>query len=662
MAKNPVFYVLTTLLLLSASLVAPSAHAAIANPTFTNGCLGDDWFFHLECSGSGSDRECHLSQHQTDAPVDGEDFACWSDTRVGQSSIKGVLPALENPSNENSKIVLTTDLNLGGIAGGGSACKLNMKPFGIEHAGFDGNGHTISGLCYISTAQNSSFALFQLVKGSFKNVTFDGVAITSAIAGILGLQLNDADVSAVTIKNATVQGQYVGGIAATTNGYPSSIKNVTFMSSLSLSAFDAMDNNEGRLGGLIGVVEGSEVSISDVTIENVNGGNADFEENDDLKMGGLVGFVSNNGKLKVSNVSIKGDLTPVYGAVGGVCGASEASNLTIDNVTLNPGNLNGYEGGRAVGGVVGRVMGSTSTCDVNISNVMFTGDLAGDTIGGVIGISSVIDGAACNLTIEKVGFKGDYYGSNSSGYVGGIVGYAKGRSSSNYSLPSLTIKNTYSVGKIGGGQDSQGYIIGYSDLSMSNTVYNNYHFSSQDKVTIGIGNIFSWDDGGNSTEQGSIYGNVRNASLKNSDHANAEKKLGYYYRYEYGCGGNCINGPFTDFFFGNVSNGFYYRIANALADSTEMRSGLFAALLNYNLESLGEAPIWVSDANVNGGLPTFAQNSSETNRLIVLKVDDRLDAELKDIQTNPQASKKLNNEYTEVYYFLDDSDQMSPDP
>ena len=92
-----------------------------------------------------------------------------------------------------------------------------------------------------------------------------------------------------------------------------------------------------------------------------------------------------------------------------------------------------------------------------------------------------------------------------------------------------------------------------------------------------------------------------------------------------------------------------------------MRSGLFAALLNYNLESKGEAPIWVSDASVNGGLPTFAKNSSETNRLIVLKVDDRLDAELKDIQTNPQASKKLNNEYTEVYYFLDNSDQMLPE-
>ena len=657
MTKNPSFWVLSVLLLLSASFGVSSAHAAAPNAaTFTNmGCLNDGWVFHLECSGTGSSRVCELSQKQVIAPDvrdPDEDFACWSDLSVVNSTIKGVRSALEETTNDNniSKIVLKSSLNFGLHAN--SVCNLNVRPLGPDHAGFDGDGHIIWGLCYNKTTQNSSFGLFEEFHGSFTNVTFDQAMVTASTGGILAIKLKDADISKVTVIASSVQGQFVGGLAASAEG-TSSITNVTFNSSLYLYPYK-YSGNEGRVGGLIGAVNGGILSISDVTISGVDASNYNFEESDDLKLGGLFGFVSNNSELNVSNVSIKGDLTPVYGTVGGVCGASEASSLTIDNVTLNPGNLNGYEGGRAVGGVVGRVMGGTSTCDVNISNVMFTGDLAGDTIGGVIGISSVIDGAACNLTIEKVGFKGDYYGSNSSGYVGGIVGYAKGRSSYSYSVPSLTIKNTYSVGKIGG-LGSQGYIIGYSS-DYSDAVFNNYHFSSQDKVTIGIGNFSSWNDGGNPMEQGSIYGNVRNASLGNDAHKNAEKKLGYHYKYYIEFGGSSISGPFLDFFERNNGD----RVANALADSTEMRSGLFAALLNYNLESKGEAPIWVSDASVNGGLPTFAQNSSETNRLIVLMVDDRLDAELKDIQTNPQASKKLNNEYTEVYYFLDDSDQMLP--
>ena len=178
MAKNPVFYVLTTLLLLSASLVAPSAHAAAPNAaTFTDlGCLNDGWVFHLECSGTGSSRVCQLSQKQVIAPDSPEenDFACWSDLSVVNTTKKGVRSALEETTNDNniSKIVLGSSLNLGGLAAGNTACNLKVEPLGPDHAGFDGdngNNKVISGLCYIATG-DERFALFEKISGTFEKV------------------------------------------------------------------------------------------------------------------------------------------------------------------------------------------------------------------------------------------------------------------------------------------------------------------------------------------------------------------------------------------------------------------------------------------------------------------------------------------------------------
>ena len=103
MAKNPVFYVLTALLLLCASLVVPSAHAADPAITFygTN-CLGAGWYFHLVCDDSKN--ECKLSQRYTEDPPSAEDITCW----------EGVVQNLETTNNKSSKIILDGDLDFGG--------------------------------------------------------------------------------------------------------------------------------------------------------------------------------------------------------------------------------------------------------------------------------------------------------------------------------------------------------------------------------------------------------------------------------------------------------------------------------------------------------------------------------------------------------------------
>ncbi|MBO7651841.1 MAG: hypothetical protein J6S84_03900, partial [Bacteroidales bacterium] len=678
MKKIPVFWVLSVLLLLSASFGVSSAHAAAPNAaTFTDlGCLGDGWYFRLECSGTGSSRVCQLSQEQK--TPDENDFACWSDVSVGQNTKKGVRSALEETTNDNniSKIVLKSDLNFGlqKITGTTSVCNLNVSPLGPNHAGFDGDGKVIWGLCYISMAQNSSFGLFEEFHGSFTNVTFDQALVTASTGGILAIKLKDANISDVTIKASSVQGQFVGGLASSVDvsdpldptNSTSSITNVTFNSSLYLSAHK-FSGNKGRVGGLIGAVNGGKLSISDVTIKGVEAsvspdisGNGYFEITDDLKVGGLVGFVSNNSELNVSNVSVEGKIQlsdqsyKNIGSVGGVFGASEASSLTIDNVTLKPVNFGSYDGD-IVGGVVGSVKGgSGSVCEVNISNVKFSGNLSlsGGTVGGVIG-ESVRNGTSpgCNLKIEKVAASGNFSG-ESGGYVGGIIGYISG------SWNNLTVKNTYSVGSIGEDGAHQGYIIGYDDGGYNDIVYNNYHFSTSDTVTKGIGNYDDnvWSSGDLSV-QGSIYGNVRNASSANANHAGAVKKLGYHYKYTTETCCSMSNGPFLDFF----DPGSKMRIANALVDGSEMKSGLLAALMNNNLESKGEPAIWASYNNINSGLPTFSENSDKTNRLIVLQIgkEDVLNNKGFD---NSLKSATWNNQYSQIYYVSDRDDQSVLDP
>ena len=141
MAKNPVFYVLTTLLLLSASLAVPSAHAADPNipaTTFDAGNLSGDWYFRLDCSGSNPDRVCELSQVEIPSPGP-NDFQSWSDMKA----------VLDNSTNASSKVVLKSSLNLGGYDATNNKCKLNVLPLGNLHDGLDGDDKYIDGLCYL---------------------------------------------------------------------------------------------------------------------------------------------------------------------------------------------------------------------------------------------------------------------------------------------------------------------------------------------------------------------------------------------------------------------------------------------------------------------------------------------------------------------------------
>ena len=76
--KTSLFFFLAKLLILSATLVVPFAHADDSAVTFDdNGCLGGTWRFRLFCDASGD--ECEISQINASSPSAPTNFACWND-------------------------------------------------------------------------------------------------------------------------------------------------------------------------------------------------------------------------------------------------------------------------------------------------------------------------------------------------------------------------------------------------------------------------------------------------------------------------------------------------------------------------------------------------------------------------------------------------------
>ena len=565
------------------------------NPLFTyksNGCLGDDQYFHLECSGG----ECHLSQGSQANPDPSTDFKCWYGT-------DGLKTALENGTNASSKIVLDTDLDLGGFDATSNECNVRVEPLGEDHNGFDGNNKTISGLCYVYDgvkSTESSFALFRGTKsGEFKNVTFDGVYIkANDDAAVLALTLyGDVNFLNVTINDAELWGKSIGTLAKEDYGSVDETISITGVSLNNVTLHGSVYN-----GGLVANLTDIELTISGVTI---------------------------NG-LSVPSAATNGG---IIASVGEVTHSSSWGSVHISDVSIN-GNMSASGG--VVGGIVGEVVGMSLT----IEKVGFTGDLSGRIVGGIVGYL-------------------EHYFQPAPGY--------------DYAYP-LVIKNTYTNGKIlvnagsGSGISSAGYIVGSLDydgsagghaahpLDQGDSLYNNYHFSiTQDEAIDGVGNYayqrsgesfinYTWTEGNydnvNSSKgnQGNIFGNVRNAASVLA----VSGELGYHVNVLNDQG---VTSLYTDFFEGrlcsqNCSNSNLTRVANGIANEADMKSSLFAALMNYNLEIKGQPAIWISK---NGNLPTFVTNTlDKPNHLVVVNVTDLnlTDEQKNSLPIKPQFTEK----------------------
>ena len=464
---------------------------------------------------------------------------------------------LENSDNKSSQIILNSELDFGGYNDSKNECALTFFPIGSGHS-FDGQDNIIKGFCY--SAANAGF--YETLSGKeFKNVTFKNPYVVGQYAGVIASTIQDAaKVSNVTIQNASLFGVQVGGVA-------SEVKKVS---------------------------NSNEISINNVTINGITltQDRTYLALAATFYMGSVAGFVNN------TNVSV--------------------SNTNVDGISVVSGS-----GSWSFGGLIGEFYNATG----NISNSTITtnaglnieGSSDNIYVGGVVG-----DNYASNTTVSKVGFNGNLSGK----YVGGIIGHLKDFPDTK---KNVIIKNTYTKGNIQGTKFA-GFIIGYSEaatnLDQSDSLYNNFHFGS-DAVSEGVGNYagentwgYSWAQGTLGKEyvadQGNIFANVRNASSR----LTANETFGFHFNVLNDTYNNVLK-SYMDFFEGsyNPSSSAMWpmiRVANGIAKDADMESGLFAALLNYNLEVKGQDAIWISD----GGLPTFAGETEEPNHLVLLETSN----------------------------------------
>ena len=334
--------------------------------------------------------------------------------------------------NPNAHAKLMNNIDLKDVCGPELDAETSWIPIGNSEenaytGNFNGNGHTISGLYIVTTANNQG--LFGRVNGgTVQNLTVFGSVNSSGdyVGGIVGNNSGTFENCAFT---GSVSGDwYVGGVVGNNNG--GTVTGCIFSGSGSVSVTGSysvggvVGKNSGSIGSVekchnTGSVSGSREDVGGVvgdnegTVENCynTGAVSGLDSGTGNRVGGVVG--DNGGNVEncynTGTVNVIGNSS----AVGGVVGRNDSS---VQNC-YNTGTVTG-SGGR-VGGVVGWNSGNVTNC-YNTDSITVTG--SGGRVGGVVGYNSG--------SVENCYNTGTVSGSG--GHVDGVVGDNKG-----------TVKNCY---------------------------------------------------------------------------------------------------------------------------------------------------------------------------------------------------------------------------
>ncbi|MBR4917290.1 MAG: T9SS type A sorting domain-containing protein [Fibrobacter sp.] len=525
-----------------------------------NGCLTNGTYFHLECEGSNP-VGCSLSQKIVENPNEEvTDFKCFYST---SENTKGVVNKFKELGA--TKLALESDLNLGGYVDGHCAMSafapFDMTNLYVTEKEFNGNNHTIKGLCYEGDAQHMGFVL----EASVYNVTFDSAHIVAnnatngSQAGVVAWYGDNLtkNISNVHVKNSYVSGTQAGafvGSSAINNG-------VLVIQNAHVTGTEVHglpSTGQGVTvsvaGGLVGFAHNLEITSAYLTNVNVTGG---------AKMGGVVGYIDataydieSPSKAEFYSVMFNGSVgkscsenSSIGGLVGEYDNPSVYAKLTIKHSMVLPTNAEPvvYEEACSgvtlqnanVGGIVGAFSDGSIQMEMSIQNIATIGDI------------SVSDAATSSV-----------------GYIAGAISVGAERTSAN--------------------------------------VYYNYHYGN-DAVALGVGNfdyhgsgnelntIDNWKKGYN-VNYCYFSENVRNGNAKNALETDGPIGPHEYLVYQ-------AEGYFRYMFKLKVDeNGVFSSIvANGVASDEDMKSGKFAAALN-NSSGAGE---WTWSEDLNDGLPSI---------------------------------------------------------
>jgi filamentous hemagglutinin family protein len=249
-----------------------------------------------------------------------------------------------------------------------------------------------------------------------------------------------------------------------------------------------MDFQLSKIGVDFGVISNSHATGA-VNAPNVS------------NIGGLVGYVSNNGAgLSITNSYATGAVTG-SGYVGGLVGENDYGNISASYATGNVTGTNQY-----VGGLVGYNQGETSSISispVNSNTLYDTADTATAAMNAAItafesahpGYSLTNDGRAVtldtnsgkytynlNMSYQKnivLGAISDSYATGNldgtgASYVGGLIGYNSGGNiSSSYATGSVTVSNGQYIGGLIGYNAGWQETMTYSPTVSVEPIYSN---------------------------------------------------------------------------------------------------------------------------------------------------------------------------------------------
>ena len=325
------------------------------------------------------------------------------------------------------------------------------KPFsGV----FDGNGKVIDGFC---PSQFKYQGLFGIVSGTVKGLTVCDSNVdtgTTNSFGFLCYQVSGGTVENCHVKNTTVTGGILGGIAASVNK-KGIVRNCTagnvklMISSGSAgpsagliagvlstgtvegcTAEGSVEGNShtnkkgiGHIGGIVGVCDLKDLNTIQDCVSNVQltGGTDDKQITQYPNVGGIVGSVDYAGgvNMTISNCRSEGTIT-VYNAgnAGGIIGLlSSPREVKLDDCQSKC-NITAVAN---AGGIIGQARGSTNDNGVGpttMNRCRNSGKIVatGDNVGGLIGFCQQRMG---RLTVTESANEGNVAGAN---YVGGFIG------------------------------------------------------------------------------------------------------------------------------------------------------------------------------------------------------------------------------------------------
>ena len=331
----------------------------------------------------------------------------------------------------------------------------------------DGNGHTIWN--FERTAWGGTVVVFTKVSGAIKNITFEGLNLSSGENGDSALMMTlSGTLSNVHVKNATYKGGYVAGLSRNISGTTSTeitVENCSVQGTMKSVGGDAAyvggvfarvdgptaglnilgctidvtvtsDGGAVRFGGLAAGVgaEHSANKVAKLTIADcvVRGSYKDTVGGASQYLGGLVGHVGQycTTMAEINNCIVDMDIESAnVESAGGLIGQSYRSIylnncMSSGDVTITAPVDNNY-----IGGVVGK-MEQQNDCKIILNNYAQYGNVTGGkNAGGIVGIISMGYYSGKNnspITLSGVILAGDVSG---TAYVGGIAGYATSGSS-----------------------------------------------------------------------------------------------------------------------------------------------------------------------------------------------------------------------------------------